>query len=826
VKTDDWHLVKELFEAARGLSAGERETLLAARAAGPEVRAEVEALLRTYDEAPDFLDGAVPEMAGEALSAALEQSQAGRRVGPWRLLRESGRGGMGVVWEAERADHEYEQRAAVKFLQWSVMGEWEVSRFKEERQILARLEHPGIARLLDGGTAEDGRPYLAMEYVDGEPLDAWCDRRKLNVRARLHLFLEVCAAVEYAHRHLVVHRDLKPSNMLVTAEGAVKLLDFGIARLLPAAGGGTAAPTEAGMRLLTPEFASPEQVRGEAVTTASDVYSLGVVLYVLLTGRKPLTLETLGPLEAMRAVCDQEPQLPSTVAPPQRARQLGGELDAIVLQALRKPPEDRYPDVSALIADIRAWLEGNPVKAHPPSLWYRARKLVGRHKVSAAAVLLAALSLVAGTAVAAWQAHVAGRERVRAENRFEQVRRFSRALLFELHDAIRNLPGATPARHVMLARATELLDGLARDAGKDASLKLELAVGYRRLGNVQGGLFSDNLGYADRALESFRKAARLSQEVLAAEPGNLEAEIVLAGACDDLTGVYLARRELQEADRWYERHRDVAMRIEVEHPEDRRARTEVASSYSALAFYRSQRDDLNGARDLYRQAVERFAALVKDGYQPRELRSQYAFALKRLGAIHIVQRRLEEAERCYREALAMEDARVAAAPGEVRPKLDRSLTLSDLALTCKLRGDRARAAELYEQVLAVRKEALAADPGNVRNMVLTASAAGYLSDVYSLLGRHTVAVELGREAVRLRDRAAAASQGANDRRNAAAARVSLANALMAAGRAREAGPVLKEVEPVVRALAAPLSRSDRELVEEFEKARGQQGQTR
>jgi non-specific serine/threonine protein kinase/serine/threonine-protein kinase len=726
---------------------------------------------------------------------------------------------MGVVWEAERADREYEQRAAVKFLQWSVLGEWEIARFKEERQILARLEHPGIARLLDGGTAEDGRPYLAMEYVDGEPLDAWCDKRKLNVRARLGHFLAFCDAVEYAHQHLVVHRDLKPSNMLVTAGGAVKLLDFGIAKLLPAAGGGSAAPTEAGMRQLTPEFASPEQVRGETVTTATDVYSLGVVLYLLLTGRKPLTLEGLGPLEGMRAVCDREPEAPSTVAAPERARQLRGELDAIVLQALRKHPEDRYPGVAALAADIRAWLDGHPIKAHPPSLWYRTRKFVGRHKVPAAAVLLAVLSLLVGMAAAAWQAHLAGRERTRAENRFKQVRRFSRALLFELHEAIRNLPGATPARHIVLTRATELLDGLARDAGTDLALKLELAEGYRRLGNVQGGLLSDNLGYQDRALQSFRNAARLGEEVLAAAPGRLEAEIILTGAYDDLTGVYLARGDLKEADRWYERHRALALKIEAAHPKENRARAEVASSYSALAFFRGQRDDLAGARALYEQAAKRFAALAADGYQTRELRTQYAFALKRLGAIHIVQRRLDEAERCYRTALAMDDARVAAAPAEIRPKLDRSLTVSDLALTYKLRGDQARAAELYQEALAVRREALAADPGNLRHVGLAASAAGNLSDVYSLLGRHAEAVRLGREAVRLRDQSAAVSKTANDRRQAAGARVALSRQLIAAGQSREARAVLREAEPFISALAAPLSRSDRELVEEFEKAR-------
>jgi Tfp pilus assembly protein PilF len=319
-------------------------------------------------------------------------SLAGRRIGAWQLVREIGRGGMGVVWEARRADQQYDQRAAVKLLRASLLSEREILRFREERQILASLNHPCIARLLDGGMLEDGSPYLVMEYVDGLPLDAWCDREQLNLRQRLELFLLVCSAVEYAHRQLVIHRDLKPANILVTAsDGTPKLLDFGIAKLI----NDSEQEQKSTTRLLTPECASPEQVRGERMSTANDVFSLGVLLYSLLTGHHPFAVPNAGPLEAMRAICEMEPRLPSSVAPA-RHRELHGELDAVILQALRKNPAERYPSVRLMSDDIRAWLEGSPVSAVRQSWWGRLVKLIRRYKVQSAAIGLAAASLLAG----------------------------------------------------------------------------------------------------------------------------------------------------------------------------------------------------------------------------------------------------------------------------------------------------------------------------------------------------------------------------------------------------------------------------------------------
>ena len=400
VTSNDWKRVKELFTSVVALAEDERDSYLAAQSDSNEVLNEVSSLLSNYLESPDFLEGVTPPLPLGDLADEAPATLAGRRIGAWQLVREIGRGGMGVVWEARRADQQYDQRAAVKLLRASLLSDRDIRRFREERQILASLNHPCIARLLDGGMLEDGSPYLVMEYVDGLPLDAWCDRERLSVRQRLEVFLLVCSAVEYAHRQLVIHRDLKPANILVTAsDGVPKLLDFGISKLMQSGGEEQRSTT----RLLTPECASPEQVRGEPMSTANDVFSLGVLLYVLLTGHHPFAAPESNPLETLRAICEMEPRLPSSIAPGRR-KELHGELDAIILQAMRKNPAERYPSVRALADDIRAWLEGSPVSAIRQPWWRRSAKLIWRYKVQSAAAAVAVFSLLTGMIVTSIEA--------------------------------------------------------------------------------------------------------------------------------------------------------------------------------------------------------------------------------------------------------------------------------------------------------------------------------------------------------------------------------------------------------------------------------------
>ena len=470
------------------------------------------------------------------------------RLGPYRLIREIGHGGMGTVYLGVRDDDAFQKRVAIKVLKRGMDTDSIVRRFRHERQILASLEHPFIASLLDGGSTPDGRPYFAMEYVDGQPIVDYCDTNRLDTPARLALFRHVCAAVQYAHQNLVIHRDIKPANVLVMADGTPKLLDFGIAKLLnPELGGQTLAPTAPGLQLMTPEYASPEQVRGEAVTTASDVYSLGVLLYELLAGRLPYRLTSREQADIVRIVCESEPVRPSTAitqidrdaageAPPtgepayesgqtakrhrrmtvdvdRLRRQLAGDLDNIVLKALSKEPQRRYASVDQFSEDVRRHLAGLPVMARKDTWGYRTTKFVRRNRAIVGAGVITFAVLVAGVIATTWQARVARAERARAERRFGDVRQLAHAFLFDFHDSIADLEGSTPARKLVVTKGLEYLDRLAGDAGDRVDLRREIAAAYVKVGDVQGRPFRPNLGDTAGALGSYRKAVALYESI-------------------------------------------------------------------------------------------------------------------------------------------------------------------------------------------------------------------------------------------------------------------------------------------------------------------------
>ena len=480
MSSDRFQRCEELFHAAAPLAGTERDALLERSCAGdPELRADVERLLAAHDRAGDFISSPAVATVREGVGA--DESLVGRLVGPYRLVREIGRGGMGAVYLAERADGQYEQRVAVKVIKRGMDTEQVLERFRAERQILASLDHPNIARLLDGGSTDRGVPFFAMEYIEGQPIDAWAAGRVLSVDDRLRLFLQVCGAVSYAHQHLVVHRDIKPLNILVTADGVPKLLDFGIAKVLHEEGD-QATSTVTGMRLLTPEYASPEQVEGQHATTVSDVYALGVVLYELLTGRSPYRLRSRTPLDIVEAVRTTDPERPSAVGGTEKLRRrLRGDLDTILLTALRKEPARRYQSVEQFAGDVRRHLDGLPVRARPDTFGYRAGKFVRRNRVPVAAGVLLSLALLGGTVATAYQAQQARAAQARAERRFADVRKLANALLFDYHDAIRDLRGARPVRERMVRDALGYLDGLARESGEDPSIQQQLAGAYQRI---------------------------------------------------------------------------------------------------------------------------------------------------------------------------------------------------------------------------------------------------------------------------------------------------------------------------------------------------------
>ena len=747
---DHWARVTELFTRATELPPPGRSAWLAAETDDPALRAEVEAMLSAYDTDPDFLEQ--PADAGGALEEAAADALVGRRLGAYRLVRQIGRGGMAVVYEAQRDDQAFDRRVAVKILPiWSA---WALAdRFRFERQVLATLDHPGIAALVDAGTA-DGVPYCVMEYVDGAPIDAWCRDRDLPLRDRLLLFERVCEAVAYAHRHLVVHRDLKPSNIFVTSEGQPKLLDFGIATLLDTEGGASIGTTRTGFSSFTPEFASPEQVRGERVSTASDVYSLGVLLYLLLAGRRPYDLAGLPPLEAMRAVCELDPPRPGAVAPAADRQALSGDLDAIVSKSLRKSPLERYPSVADLAADLRAWREHRPIAAAPASMAYLARRFVRRNRlaVSAAAAVLTALT--AGGAAAVWQAGIAGAERARAEARFDDLRSLANAVVGPLYDEMARVPGTTEARRLLVREALDYLDRLATLAADDIGLKEELAAAYLKIGDVQGNHLGDNVGDVSGAKASVAKARSLRAAVFAARPDPArrralaEAELAVADVAlgenrfDDAVGGYArvldlvgpeppasdeasvllaarARRRTGVALAWAGRQREAVAEFDralayvtplASAPEASpalRAALATTISNSGDAFYY--------ARD-YTRALARFEAALAmerqrtpadpDPLAARELTQaliRTAAAMKEVG-------RPGDAATLEREALSLLDAMSAGDARNVALVFDRATTRQNLAITAMKLGDLDTARREATTAVRLFDEAFAASP--------------------------------------------------------------------------------------------------------------------
>ena len=442
-QSEKWKRLESLFDECAALAPADRPAWFVQQNVDAELRQEVESLLAADEANPEFLDRPAAHLA--ALAEVDPREADPDRLGPYKVVRRIGAGGMGAVYLAERDDDSFNQRVAIKLLKRGMDSEQILQRFYAERQILAALEHPGITRLIDGGMSEDGRPYFVLEYLEGGvPIDDYCRESKAGLKERLNLFLQACEAVGHAHRKLVVHRDLKPSNLLVTPDGQVKLLDFGIAKLLdPQLAGLADAMTVTGVQVMTPQYASPEQFRSEPVTTASDVYALGVVLYELLTGRPPHQSEEDPTTSLAEAVQTRDPKKPSTVVTPSgapavtvdRAR-LRGDLDNIILKALRKTPERRYDSVDALAEDVRRFLEHRPVLARSQTLVYRMRRFARRHAAAVVAGSIAIAALVGGLIAASYQARIAGQERDRAQAEAEHASEITNVLvgLFDLVD--------------------------------------------------------------------------------------------------------------------------------------------------------------------------------------------------------------------------------------------------------------------------------------------------------------------------------------------------------------------------------------------------------
>jgi tetratricopeptide (TPR) repeat protein len=543
-----WHRLKAIFEEVTGTPAEERTSRVEALCAGDgDLLEEASSLLRAADEEERTTASFVPPGPRK-----LQEADAGRRIGPYKLERLLGRGGIGAVYLARRVDGQFDQQVAVKLIDLPLADGLFRERFRQERQILARLSHPYIARMLDGGVTEGGELYLAMEYADGLPIQRYCERHSLAIRDRIALFKSVCAAVRYAHQNLVVHRDLKPDNILVLEDGTPKLLDFGTAKLLSTVDGAAEGEfTRQGFYSYTPQYASPEQVLGQPVSTASDVYSLGVLLFLLVTGELPYELKEFTTAEMVRVICQEQPPKPGEKA----ARgALDSDIDAIVSKALRKEPEARYASVDHLIADLDAYLGGRAVAAHQGSFRYYAGKFVRRNKLALAASALLAVTVLAGIGGVIWQARIANvqrrianDQRRKAEARAEDLRKLGNSLLSEIDDAIQKIPGSTAAQKLLVSVVSEYLGRAAKDASGDPQLELDLANAYVKLGNVQGNAYYQNTGDPQGALATLDKAVSIATAIVRQQPGNAAAAHALGLAQEERSRVLFWMGRTQEA---------------------------------------------------------------------------------------------------------------------------------------------------------------------------------------------------------------------------------------------------------------------------------------
>lgn len=750
--------IERLFEAALDIPAADRSQFLSQHCADAEMLREVELLLLHDQGAEAYLAQAV---AGEAASVVRGLAFAhGQRLGPYSILSVIGRGGMGTVYLAERADGKFDQRVAIKVVPAGAGGAF-AARLQQEYRILAALEHPNIARLLDAGATGDGKPYFAMEYIAGQPIDKFCDDRKLSARERVQLMLPVCEAVHFAHQKLVVHRDLKPDNILVTAAGNPKLLDFGIAKVLSEA---PAAAPQTATRILTPEYGSPEQVRGEVAATTTDIYGLGGVLYKLLTGVAPHRTEGKSPLETVRLICEDDPRPPSSLRP-----ELAGDLDHILQMALRREPQRRYASAEQLAADLRRWLSAEPVLASPDTIWYRSGKFLKRHWLGVAAAAIVLLALAIGAGVAAWQAR-------RAERRFAEVRHLANVFLFDFEESIHNVPGATRARQLLVKTALEYLRSLSRDAAGDPMLTRELAAAYEKVGDIQGGPGAGNVGSTVDAVASYQQAIALRESLHDPASADPQARTAMASSLVKLAALQARTRDLDgamescrravalaEATRnkevlaqaylqlalllqrkkdsraaIAEAQRSLALResMAVNTPVDRHAQMALAEAYLTLGKLTELTDITSGATaGYYNKALALLERLSTqdpaDGQAERMLinvLSEAGFAAMGTAGDD------DAAIAMMRRAYDMANRRVKADPADAEMLSNLFAISVRLAGSLGDRGARTEQGRVLQRALGAATDLVERDPGSMDDLRILASAHDHLGTFFGAQG--------------------------------------------------------------------------------------------
>lgn len=759
----------------------------------PEIATEVRSLLNALADGDERFE---PSRARTTSSTPPDGAVAiGADIGVWHVLKRIGEGGMATVYEAVRRDLDMPKRAALK----TVRGRSSDAlrhRFSRERRILATLEHPNIAALLDGGTLADGAPWFAMEFVEGVRIDRWCAERQLDLKARVRLILQVCRAVQYAHNRLVVHRDLKPSNILVTTDGTVKLLDFGIAKLIATVELGDETAT--GALMLTTDYASPEQLRGDPVTTASDVYSLGVVLFELLSGMRPFAMRGQG-LRELRRLADTEAPMLTTVVSELSARDAGfpdaerlraavhGDLEAIIAKALRKDVAERYSSAERLADDLVAWLESRPVSAQPDSLPYRMRRLARRYR---RALLLSGgivLAAVAVTAALTWQARRTEQQQKLAAQRLTEVRTLAKTLVYDVNDRLADVPGATALRASVVRTALQSLDNASSDAPNDPTLMRELALAYQRAGDVLGNPTAPNLGDLPGAVTAYARAVSIARALVAATPNDVNAMWTLALCTEKAADAEAPSGNVQLA---LEHQREsLGLFRQIARTDSTRTNYLRAVGVSALklgdllghpAF--TNTGDTGASLRAYREAMEQLDRATQHGDTSFFVRRHRAVAGERLGRLLQERKALPEARQWVDASLALRRELSRENPKSVQGRRDLAIALY---LTCGLSlvEQQPRVAlTTCSESLAIRQALLAEDAQNgslVRGMGIMHRRMG---EVRAALGDTTAALAEYAEAVSYYERFFGGRAGAiNDRRDLAYALLERADLASAHG---------------------------------------------
>jgi len=760
-----WDRIKKLFEQAIELQPKDRIIFLERECNDDDdLKATVLKMIESDQQADTFLEKPATITSVINKAVTMHDTRIGTRIGGYTLVEILGEGGMGTVYRAEKADHTFHRIVALKIVKHGMGSRTIVHRFYTERRILANLDHPNIARLIDGGMTDDGLPYFIMEYVNGKPLTEYCDENQISIKKRLELFTNVCDAVHYAHKNLIIHRDLKPSNILVTSDGTVKLLDFGIAKLLtPDGASAPATITSGNFPVMTPEYASPEQIRGEQITTASDVYSLGIILYELLSGCRPYEFTARTPIEIERTIRHKDTTKPSThliskkddqktlnticnarsTSIDRLRRELSGDIDNIVMMAIRKEPERRYKSADQLLNDINRYDNNLPVAARSETLLYNTSKFIRRHTYGVAATITVILALAIGILIALNQAHIANVERQKAQDRFNDVRNLANTLIFDFHDVIVDLPGSTGARELLVSMGLEYLNNLATDMHDDPEFLQELSAAYQRIGDVQGNPTNANLGDTDGALESYEMALSLVRKLVSEQPNSISAQLTLARNLRRLSDLQAWIGNINDAIEAVLESQEIIASLAQEEPDNPELQRDHAISYIKLGDYSGNPHFPNlgntgTALQYYLQARNILNRVYNIDNTDMFTRRFVGLIHERIGTIEVLHGNNDAAISAYEQSLHIRQSLEADYNTHTDIIRDLAVAYEKLGNIYIATGNPDAATEYLSQSMQIFKQLVDADPNNFQAQLSLSISYIHLADaIRSGTSEHT-----------------------------------------------------------------------------------------